>query len=123
MKLLVDMNLSPAWIEFLAGEGFEAAHWSTIGASTASDGELMHWAAEHGYIVLTCDLDFAAILAATQRKYPSVILIRSDILSPRLIGPAVLAAVRQARSELTGGAILSLDAKRARLRILPLHGP
>ena len=30
MKLLVDMNLSPAWIDRLARHRFEAVHWSTI---------------------------------------------------------------------------------------------
>ncbi len=37
MKLLVDMNLSPRWITFLADAGIEAAHWSTLGANNAPD--------------------------------------------------------------------------------------
>ena len=37
MKLLVDMNLSPSWVERLARHGFEAVHWSTFGAATAPD--------------------------------------------------------------------------------------
>jgi predicted nuclease of predicted toxin-antitoxin system len=28
MKLPIDMNLSTLWVEFLAGFGFEIAHWS-----------------------------------------------------------------------------------------------
>jgi predicted nuclease of predicted toxin-antitoxin system len=27
MKLLVDMNLSPRWVDLLADAGIEAAHW------------------------------------------------------------------------------------------------
>jgi predicted nuclease of predicted toxin-antitoxin system len=69
---------------------------------------------------VTCDLDFAAILAATRRSRPSVLQIRSDILTPERIGVSVLAAVGQAREELLNGAVLSLDAARARLRNLPL---
>lgn len=38
MKLLVDMNLSPGWVRFLQQEGFEALHWSTIGAATEATG-------------------------------------------------------------------------------------
>ncbi len=34
MKLLIDMNLSPRWAKFVADAGFEAAHWSAIGAHT-----------------------------------------------------------------------------------------
>ncbi|HAA02330.1 MAG TPA: hypothetical protein DCE18_03035 [Syntrophobacteraceae bacterium] len=37
MKLPVDMNLSPRWVSILTDAGFQAAHWSTIGASNAPD--------------------------------------------------------------------------------------
>lgn len=80
----------------------------------------MAWAAVHGYVVITNDLDFGAILAATQARKPSVLQIRSDVLTTRRIGALVLTAIRQAKRELLEGAILSLDLDRARLRILPL---
>jgi predicted nuclease of predicted toxin-antitoxin system len=66
MKLLVDMNLSPSWVRFLVEAGFEAVHWSEVGSGSAADSELMQWAADAGYGVLTADLDFGAILAAMQ---------------------------------------------------------
>jgi len=44
MKLLVDMNLSPRWISFLADTGIEAVHWSTLGANNAPDSEIMAYA-------------------------------------------------------------------------------
>jgi predicted nuclease of predicted toxin-antitoxin system len=120
MRFLVDMNLSPAWVEFLAEASFEAVHWSSIGPIDASDAEVMLWAARHNFVVLTNDLDFGAILAATQSRQPSVILIRSNILHPNLIGSAVIAAIQQATAELASGAIMSIDAIRRRIRILPL---
>ena len=121
MKILVDMNLSPGWIDFLVGAGFEAVHWSTIGRGDEPDVVVMRWATEHGHIVLTADLDFGAILAATQRRQPSVIQIRADVPTPTAVGEAVLAAIRQARDELDRGAILSVDVARARLRVLPFN--
>src|ERR1700730_15469370 len=120
MKVLVDMNLSPAWVSFLAESGFEVVHWADIGPDNSSDSELMQWAAEHDHIVLTADLDFGAILAATQRNRPSIVQVRSYILTPRSISSVVLAAIRQTRQELLDGAIVSIDPGRARLRILPL---
>ena len=60
MKLLVDMNLSSSWIERLARHGFEAVHWSTIGAANAPDVEILTWATEHHFVVITNDLDFSA---------------------------------------------------------------
>src|SRR5712692_12099326 len=110
MKVLVDMNLSPGWANFLAEAGFEAVHWSDVGEGNAPDSELMQWAAERGYVVLTADLDFGAILAATRSRRPSVVQVRSDILTPRAIGKAVVSALRQARQDLLlDGALISID--------------
>jgi len=120
MKILVDMNLSPDWVNFLAVAGHEAIHWSKIGSESATDTELMAWAAENGYVVLTADLDFGAILAATKGTGPSVVQVRNDILTPGAIGSIVTSALRQARRELIEGALISIDASRARLRVLPL---
>jgi predicted nuclease of predicted toxin-antitoxin system len=68
----------------------------------------MQWASERGHVVLTADLDFGAILAATQST------------RPKAIGGAVVTALRQTQRELLEGALVSVDAARARLRILPL---
>jgi predicted nuclease of predicted toxin-antitoxin system len=121
MKILVDMNLSPRWVDFLVDAGLEVMHWSKVGANDAPDSEVMQWATEHGFVVLTSDLDFGAILAATGDRGPSVLQLRSDILTPSTIGPVVLAAIRQTREELASGALVSIDAVRARLRVLPLR--
>jgi predicted nuclease of predicted toxin-antitoxin system len=82
----------------------------------------MLWAAEHQHIVLTSDLDFGAILAATQSVRPSVMQLRSEVLAPAGIGELVLVAIRQARQELESGALVSVDADRARIRVLPFEG-
>jgi predicted nuclease of predicted toxin-antitoxin system len=121
MKFLVDMNLSPTWVDFLLVSGFEAVHWAQIGAHDAGDAKIMQWTADHDHIVLTSDLDFGAILASTQSRRPSVLQLRSDILTPTAIGPVVIAAIRHSDEELRSGALVSVDAVRARLRILPLN--
>lgn len=120
MKLLVDMNLSPRWIIFLADEGIEASHWSTLGAKNAPDTTIMAFARANDYVVLTHDLDFGAILAATHGEKPSVIQIRAEDVSPDVIGLQVIAALRQMASELEDGALLTVDPSRTRLRVLPL---
>jgi predicted nuclease of predicted toxin-antitoxin system len=122
MKFLVDMNLSPGWVAFLIEAGFEAIHWSNVGPADATDFELMRWAAAQECIVLTNDLDFGAILAATHERRPSVVQLRGEILTPAAIGTSLLAALGQTTAELAGGAVLSVDMTRGRLRILPLPG-
>jgi predicted nuclease of predicted toxin-antitoxin system len=121
VRILIDMNLSPRWVGALHAAGFEAVHWSSVGAVNASDAEIMRHAAAHDFVVLTHDLDFGAILAATAGEKPSVVQIRADNLDPGVIGPQVVAAIRQAAVELASGALASVDTLRTRLRVLPLR--
>jgi predicted nuclease of predicted toxin-antitoxin system len=44
MKLLIDMNLAPRWSDWLAGNGVEAVHWSSIGHGDARDADIMAYA-------------------------------------------------------------------------------
>lgn len=121
MKLLVDMNLSPRWVGVLAEAGIEAVHWSILGAKNAPDPEIMAYASANDYVVLTHDLDFSAILAATHGDKPSVVQIRSEDLGPDAIGKQIIAALRQMETELANGALLTIDPNRTRLRLLPLQ--
>ncbi len=121
MKLIVDMNLSPRWVSYLGGYDFEAVHWSTVGRINALDTEIMAYAASKDLIVLTHDLDFSAILAATGGTKPSVVQIRSDNLSTDAIGMLLVTSLRQMEGELKAGALLTVDANRTRLNLLPLR--
>jgi predicted nuclease of predicted toxin-antitoxin system len=121
MKLLLDMNLTPRWAEFLESADFQVLHWSRLGRADASDSEIMEYAAEHEFVVLTHDLDFSAILAATQGKKPSVIQIRAKNIAPEVVGKTIIAALRHSTDELEAGALLTIDADRTRIRLLPLQ--
>ena len=69
----------------------------------------------------THDLDFGAILAATHGDKPSVVQIRSEDVSPDIIGKQVVTALRQMAVELEQGALLTINPNRIRIRILPLR--
>ena len=121
MKLRVDMNLSPRWVDTLRDTGVQAVHWSTVGPHNAPGVQIMAYALENDDVVLTHDLDFSAILAATQGQKPSVVQIRADDVSPEAIGAQVLTALRQMAGDLQEGALLTVDPSRTRLRVLPLY--
>jgi hypothetical protein len=53
MKILLDMNLSPRWVETLQAEGWETLHWSQVGDPRASDDVIVGWARQHGFVVFT----------------------------------------------------------------------
>jgi predicted nuclease of predicted toxin-antitoxin system len=65
MKILVGMNLSPVWVDFLTASGFESCHWPEIGDPRSPDEEIMNWARRNEYVIFTNDLDFGYILALT----------------------------------------------------------
>lgn len=121
MKVLVDMNLSPRWVGLLVGASIEAVHWSTVGPADAPDSQIMAFAKANGYVVLTHDLDFSAILAATHGNKPSVAQIRSEDIDPDVIGKPVIAALQQLSAELDDGALITIEPSRTRLRVLPLR--
>lgn len=121
MKLLLDMNLPPRWVQFLAAEGFKCVHWSDVGTPTAKDSQIMAYARENGFIVFTHDLDFGALLAASHATGPSVIQVRTQNIVPEVIGTLVLNAIRKFEKELLQGALITIDPYRSRVRILPFR--
>jgi predicted nuclease of predicted toxin-antitoxin system len=120
MKLLLDMNLSPAWVPLLVSAGWEAVHWSSVGAATATDAEIMAWAKLNAFTVITNDLDHSAILASTRAQGPSVVQLRAQDLSPGALGPTLLTVLNTRAEVLESGAVLTLDLRTARVRTLPL---
>lgn len=121
MKLVADMNLPPRWVEFLATHGIEAKHWSEVGEPDATDATIMTWARDGGYVVLTCDLDFSAILANTDANGPSVVQVRARDVFPEGIGAQVVRVLAEQDEALRSGAIITIDEIAARVRILPLR--
>ena len=120
MRLLIDMNMSPDLCSKFQAVGREAQHWAALGAPNAPDTTIMAYAKSHGLVVLTHDLDFGAILAATHAEGPSVVQIRTeDVMSDRFVSLVSIALTRF-ESELTEGALVIVDEGRSRVRILPI---
>jgi predicted nuclease of predicted toxin-antitoxin system len=87
MKLLVDMNLSPGWISYLAVQGFEAVHWSAVGAPDSTDQVIFDHARTAGMTIFTHDLDFTTMLALSGAHRPSLIQARVQDITPGISRP------------------------------------
>jgi predicted nuclease of predicted toxin-antitoxin system len=120
VNIVIDMNLSPSWIAILAAGGHTAVHWSTVGDPRAPDREILGWAKRHEHLVFTHDLDFGAILAATQAAAPSVVQVRSQDVTPEALGDIVMRSLREHGDALASGALVTIHPDRARVRILPV---
>jgi predicted nuclease of predicted toxin-antitoxin system len=120
VQLVIDMNLSVEWVAELAKHGWSAVHWSTVGDPRADDSVVMAWALANGHVVFTHDLDFGTMLALTHAVGPSVLQVRDQNVLPEDIGPVVVAAPRQYDAALAAGALVVVELKKARVRVLPL---
>jgi len=120
MKILIDMNLSPEWVQEFKLYKIEAVHWSDVGKFDAPDIVLMNWARENEHIVFTHDLDFGTALALTKAEKPSVIQVRTQNVTISHLSKMVIAAIETYTDLLLKGALLVLDEDKQRIRILPL---
>lgn len=120
MRILLDMNIPQIWESYLNDAGHEAIHWSKIGNIRAEDGEIMAWARENQYVVFTHDLDFGSLLYVTNAEAPSVIQLRVEHILPETVGNAVLETLKTTSDKLKVGALVTIDPRRHRIRVLPL---
>ena len=120
MRFLVDENMSRKWVRELIAHGHIAEHWLEVGKRAAPDSVILLHARSVNAIVLTCDLDFGDILAATGSKTPSVLQLRPGRMRPETLVSRVLPAIRKYGNMLEEGALLTIDLKKSRVRALPL---
>jgi predicted nuclease of predicted toxin-antitoxin system len=120
MRIVVDMNLSPLWVDALRQGGHEADHWSLVGDPRATDAEIMAWARTHGCVLMTHDLDFTTALALTRAAGPSLIQMRTHDTLPDAMSGMVLSVLSAHGDALAKGAVVTIDRASARVRILPL---
>jgi predicted nuclease of predicted toxin-antitoxin system len=120
VKILVDISLSPQWVEFLGEVGFEATHWSAVGRAEACDAEVLEFAAERGWVLFTHDLDFGALLAAKKAERPGVIQVRTLDILPSAISEMFVDTIRRSEAQLEAGALVVIDAASHALRVLEI---
>ena len=121
MKILIDMNLSPRWVEAFRQRGWAAEHWSVVGDSRAPDAEVLAFARRQGFVLFTHDLDFGAILAAGGGDGPSVIQVRTEDVTPYASADLLCEVLTKHRAMLEAGALIVVQQDRLRIRLLPLR--
>jgi predicted nuclease of predicted toxin-antitoxin system len=120
MKFLVDVNLSSKWLSFLRDMKHEAVYWTDIGNATDTDDLIMNHARLNDLIILTCDLDFSAMLAASGDVKPSIAQLRPGRLRPELLMGRLEIALRIHETALRTGTLLTIDFGASRTQHLPL---
>lgn len=120
MKILIDMNLSPEWVQEFKLHNIESVHWLTVGKFDAPDNIIMDWARKNEYIVFTHDLDFGTALALTNAEKPSVIQVRTQNVTVSQLSSMIFSTLINYADLLEKGALVVIDEDKKRIRILPL---
>lgn len=120
MKLLCDMPVSPRTVAFLKSLGFEATRVSNLGMSTATDAEIVRYARQEGFTILTEDLDFGAILGASSEVEPGVVILRVGNLATDQINERLRQVLIPAVTDELPNAVIIVERHRVRIRRLPI---
>ena len=81
----------------------------------------MAWARENQHIVFIHDLDFGSLLFVTNARSPSVVQLRVEHILPEIMGDAVLETLSIASEKINEGALITIEPRRHRIRLLPLR--
>jgi predicted nuclease of predicted toxin-antitoxin system len=120
MRLLLDMGISVSLTAILRSHGHDAVHVHERGLSTLPDSDILRLAIVERRTVVTHDLDFTDLLAASGATLPSVVIFRLRNMRPEPVAARLLAVVSEHATDLDAGAVLSVTESLIRKRSLPL---
>lgn len=120
MRFLADMGGSQRVLEWLRSCGHEATHLRDEGLQRLPNGEIFRKAFREQRIVLTFDLDFGEIVAASGGQIVSVVLVRLRNTRSEFVIQRLATVLAQASDALLRGAIVIVEDGRHRVRRLPI---
>mgnify|MGYP003507392654 CR=1 FL=1 len=111
---------SSSWIDVLENAGVAAVHWSAIGAEKCIGYWNYDWRQSVRLYPSTSWSVFQRYSCShAGRKTQRSSNHRAEDVNRDVIGSCAIAALRQIASELEEAALLTIDATRARIRLLP----
>jgi predicted nuclease of predicted toxin-antitoxin system len=120
MKFLLDMGISPRTAEYLRGLGHNAVHLVEQHLHRLPDPQIIEKARSENRIILTHDLDFGSLMAASRQQLPSIIIFRLTSMRPENIHVYLELILNDHSSALVEGVILSVSEQLIRVRQLPI---
>ena len=121
MRFLADMGISPSVVTVLNSLGFEAVHLRDQGLERLPDPDILTKAREEKRILLTHDLDFGELIAASGERVPSIIIFRLRNMQPGHVDRYLQNVVAEYRDSLEEGAVVSVTEGQIRSRSLPVR--
>ena len=120
LRFLADIGISPASVTYLHTLGFDAVHLVEQGLQRMSDAEIIDKASTEERVILTHDLDFGTLMAASSKALPSVVIFRLANMAPTNVNTYLQLLIRDHSEKLRSGAIISISETAIRTRLLPI---
>jgi predicted nuclease of predicted toxin-antitoxin system len=121
MRFLANMGISPMTVAFLRQAGHEAVHLHEEGLDTLPDSQILQKARTESRVLLTSDLDFGDLLAASGAALPTVVVFRLRSMVPDNVNRHIAMLLSQHSAELEAGAVVSVAEDHIRVRRLPIE--
>jgi predicted nuclease of predicted toxin-antitoxin system len=121
MKFLADMGISPRSVGYLRGLGHDAVHLHEEGLGRLADATILRKAREESRVLLTNDLDFGELMAASGAELPSVVIFRLRDMRPEQVNGYLGEVMTGYREMLEQGVIVSVRERQIRIRVLPVE--
>ena len=120
MRILLDQGLPRSAASLLRDAEIEAIHTGECGMATSTDAEILEYARQEKYAIVTLDADFHTLLVLHHAVAPSVIRLRIQGLRGDATASLLLSLLERCDTELTRGAMISVTEDRVRIRYLPV---
>ncbi|MFZ1755458.1 MAG: DUF5615 family PIN-like protein [Caldilineaceae bacterium] len=120
MKFLADMGISPKAVLHLRQRGHDALHLMEENLHRLPDPDILAKSRRERRVLLTHDLDFGELMAASGAHLPSVVIFRLGNMAASQVNRHLDLILDQYAGELERGAILSITENRVRIRSLPI---
>jgi predicted nuclease of predicted toxin-antitoxin system len=120
MRFLADMGISRRSVAFLRSLGHDAVHLHSEGLDRLADSAILQKARREERVVLTHDLDFGELIAASGARLPSVVVFRLRDMRPDRVNRYLERVVSEHAEALAQGAIISVTEGQIRVRVLPV---
>ena len=121
LSYLADVHISPLTVSELSKEGYKVSRITDFLPATFSDTKIVDFARTEKAVIITQDMDFSSLIAKSGRRSPSLISLRVSRANPVFISQLLKSVLPQIQTELSEGAIISVDDFHFRIRKLPVQ--
>ena len=120
MKFLADMGISIRSVIWLRNQGHDIVHLSEQGLQRMLDEDIFKKAKDEKRVILTMDLDFSQIIAASKDRLPSVVIFRLSNERSENVNRRLKDLLDHCSDDLREGSIIAVSENNIRIRHLPI---